>query len=106
MFPSPDNAKSHLPQRITPTVLEGKAISKPIPNYPWLARVLNVTGEVKVYVVIDESGKVTEAKARSGPRLLKRVAAEAALKACFTPTLLSGKPIKVTGLITYRFEMK
>jgi len=61
---------------------------------------------VQVQVLIDESGAVTAAKALSGPRLLKRVAVEAAGEARFTPTLLSGQPVKVTGVITYRFRLE
>ena len=100
------NAKSHSAQLITPSVLEGKAISKPAPAYPWLAQLLEVSGDVQVDVLIDESGAVTEAKALTGPRLLKGPAVEAARKARFTPTLLSGQPIKVTGRITYKFKLE
>jgi TonB family protein len=35
--------------------------------------------------------------------ILAEAAREAALKARFTPTLLSGKPVKVEGVITYNF---
>jgi len=100
------NAKSQSAQLITPSVLEGRAISKPAPDYPWLAEVLEISGDVQVQVLIDESGAVTAAKALSGPRLLKRVAVEAAGEARFTPTLLSGQPVKVTGVITYRFRLE
>jgi len=89
---------------ITPSVLEGQAIRKPAPTYPWLARLLEISGDVQVDVVIDEMGAVTEAKALTGPRLLKRPAVEAARKARFTPTLLSGQPVKVSGRITYKFK--
>jgi TonB family protein len=98
------NSKSQSAQLITPSVLEGKAISKPAPAYPWLAAVLEISGNVQVDVVIDELGTVTVAEAVSGPLLLKRVAVEAARKARFTPTLLSGQPVKVKGVITYHFS--
>jgi outer membrane biosynthesis protein TonB len=72
------NAKSQSAQLITPSVLEGKAISKPAPSYPWRAQLLEISGEVQVDIVINESGAVIEAKALTGPRLLKRPAVDAA----------------------------
>lgn len=101
-----NECKPQSAQLITPSVLEGKAISKPVPAYPWLARLLDISGDVEVNVVIDESGAVIEAKASTGPRLLKGPAVEAARKARFTPTLLTGQPIKVTGRITYKFKLE
>jgi protein TonB len=94
------------PNLISPSVIEGKAVSKPQPAYPWLARTLEISGDVAVDVVVDESGNVTAAKPTSGPFLLRRAAVDAAYKARFTPTLLSGQPVKVKGLITYRFRLE
>jgi protein TonB len=55
--------------------------------------------------LIDEQGHVVSAKAASGPPLLLSAAVQAAYKATFTPTLLSGRPVKVTGVITYNFVL-
>jgi TonB family protein len=85
-------------------VLDGRAISKPAPQYP--QEPLRVAGEVRVRVVIDETGRVISAKAVSGHPLLQAAAVAAARKAVFAPTLLSGKPVKVTGVLTYRFESR
>jgi periplasmic protein TonB len=98
-------ANSESAQLITPSVLEGKALSKPVPSYPWIAQLFEVSGDVRVDVVIDESGNVTAANAISGPRLLRAAAVEAARKARFSPTLLSGRAVKVKGLITYQFKL-
>ena len=62
-----------------------------------------VTGSVQVQVLIDESGKVISAKALCGHPLLQRAGVKAAYVAKFTPTFLSGSPVKVTGVITYKF---
>jgi protein TonB len=91
---------------ISPGVIEGKAVSKPQPAYPLLARALEISGDVAVDVVIDESGNVSAARPTSGPLLLRQAAVDAAYKARFTPTLLSGQPVKVKGLITYRFRLE
>jgi len=59
---------------------------------------------VVVMVEIDEQGKVTGAKDLcQGLPYLSESAVNAALKARFSPTMLSGTPVKVTGVIQYNF---
>ncbi|HEX8685129.1 MAG TPA: energy transducer TonB, partial [Pyrinomonadaceae bacterium] len=65
----------------------------------------HASGLVVVEVVIDGSGKVISAKAVRGPVLLMQSAEMAARLARFTPTLLSGQPMKVVGVITYNFTL-
>lgn len=86
-------------------VLNGTAISLPSPTYPEPARRLRVGGLVTVEVVVDETGKVIAAVATSGPSMLRDVAVQAALRARFSPTKLSGQPVKVSGLINYKFAL-
>jgi hypothetical protein len=66
---------------------------------------MRASGIVSVAVVLDESGKVISAIATSGPTMLRDVAVQAALKARFSPTKLSGQPVKVAGLINYKFAL-
>jgi periplasmic protein TonB len=87
-------------------ILNGKAISLPAPSYPDAARRARVSGVVEVEVIIDISGKVISAKALRGPGLLQQAAEMAAKQARFTPTLLSGQPMKVVGVITYNFTLQ
>lgn len=84
-------------------VLNGKAISLPKPTYPPIARQAHASGTVVVQVTIDENGSVISAHAVSGHPLLQAVAVAAARGARFSPTKLSGQPVKVTGVITYNF---
>ena len=84
-------------------VVNGKAISLPKPKYPADARAAHVSGTVAVEVLIDESGEVVSSKATSGNPLLVDAAETAACSARFSPTLLSGQPVKVSGVITYNF---
>ena len=87
-------------------VLNGKALSLPPPAYPELARRAGASGVVEVEVVIDVTGKVISAKATSGPGVLRQAAEMAAKLARFGPTLLSGQPMKVSGVITYNFTLQ
>jgi periplasmic protein TonB len=86
-------------------VLNGTAISLPSPSYPETARRLRMVGVVSVEVVVDETGKVISAVASSGPAVLRDVAVQAAMRARFSPTKLSGQPVKVSGVINYRFAL-
>jgi TonB family protein len=91
------------PEKFTFGVTRGKIISNPKPEYPAAARQQRIAGAVTVQLVINEEGKVTSAKAVSGPSELHEAAEAAALKARFEPTRLSGKPVTVNGVITYNF---
>lgn len=94
-------AVSHAP--ISGGVLNGKAISLPQPPYPPAARAVHASGAVNVQVTVDEKGNVTSASAVSGHPLLRAAATAAARQARFSPTKLSGAPVKVTGVIVYNF---
>ena len=86
-------------------VLNGMALNLPAPIYPELARRMRVSGVVEVEVILDENGKVLSAKAVSGPSGLRDVSVQAAYRARFSPTKLSGQPVKVAGQINYRFTL-
>jgi periplasmic protein TonB len=103
--PPPPEAPKPTPPRapISGGVLNGKAISLPKPQYPQIARAAHASGTVTVQVLIDENGNVVSAHAVSGHPLLQAVAVQAARGARFSPTKLSGQPVKVTGVITYNF---
>jgi Ca-activated chloride channel family protein len=84
-------------------VLNSRAKSLPVPTYPEAARRMRVVGMVAVEVMVDESGKVIEARALSGPALLREAAVGAARQARFPQTLVSGQPARLTGVINYNF---
>jgi TonB family protein len=65
---------------------------------------MRASGSVSVRVTVDESGKITSANAVSGHPLLRAAAVAAARRAKFQPTMLSGKPVKTTGVLVYKFD--
>ncbi len=101
--PPPPPAPTPRRAPISGGVLNGKAISLPKPAYPPIARQAHASGTVVVQVTIDENGNVISARAVSGHPLLQAVSVGAARGARFSPTKLSGQPVKVTGVITYNF---
>ncbi len=86
-------------------VLNGKAVDLPMPEYPPMAKQARVSGTVTVEVVIDEMGKVVSARALTGSGMLQPAAVNAAKRARFSPTMLSGQPVKAIGTINYNFSL-
>lgn len=91
------------PKKVSLGVINGKASRLVTPPYPPAAKAVRAAGAVNVSVSIDESGNVVSASAVSGHPLLRQAAESAARQSKFTPTVLSGQPVKVTGIIVYNF---
>ena len=92
-------------QRVPSSVISSKVLSKPAPPYPKIAIATRTQGPVNVEILVDEEGKVISARAVDGPAMLRQAAEQAARQARFTPTLLGGRPVKVSGVITYNFVL-
>jgi periplasmic protein TonB len=75
------------------------------PFYPDAAKRARVSGTVVVEVVVDEEGNVTSAKVLCGPDVFYEASVQAALKWRFTPTRLSGSPVKVVGTIIFNYNI-
>jgi len=65
-----------------------------------------IQGLVQVQVVVDESGRVVSANATSGDPQLQKSAVEAAYKARFAPTILSGQAVRIQGVLNYNFTIQ
>ena len=98
----PDNVEKK-PKKINAGIVNGKATWLPEPSYPAAARANRVSGVVLVQVLIDEKGKVILAGVSSGHPLLQAGARTAACLSKFSPTKVLGEPVKVSGIITYKF---
>lgn len=85
--------------------LIGYATKKQNPVYPTVARSMRMTGVVKVEVVIDEEGKVSEVQNTDGPTLLQGAAQDAVKKWKFKPFTRDGEPVKATGFISFNFAL-
>lgn len=110
-----------VPKSINGGVLNGKAVSLPKPVYPASAKAAGVSGAVKVQIIIDEAGLVESARAVADDEecdkgetpgvsdrcralaSLRDAAERVATQAQFSPTRLSGNPVKVKGVIVYNF---
>ncbi|MEO6050672.1 MAG: energy transducer TonB [Pyrinomonadaceae bacterium] len=102
-FRSSRSESNNNPKTIDGGVINGKATSLPLPAYPAAARAVKAGGAVAVQVVIDETGNVISANAVSGHPLLRQAASDAAMSAKFSPTLLQGEAVKVSGVLMHNF---
>ncbi len=76
-----------------------RARTKVQPMYPELARKMNITGTVKVEVVVAPDGTVKEAKVVGGHPVLASAALEAISKWRFEPAAEES-----TGIVNFKFE--
>ena len=98
-----DVSKTEGSKEVQGTIINGKALSLPKPNYPFKAAVKGARGTVSVQVVVGEDGRVLSTAALNGHQALRETSSKAACKAIFSPTTLDGAPVKVSGIITYNF---
>lgn len=84
-------------------VIRGTAKSQVKPVYPPLAQNAHVTGDVQIEITISEQGDVIAARVVSGHPLLQQAALTAAKQWKFNTTLLNNNPVKVSGVLTFRF---
>lgn len=92
--------------RVGGRVRPPKIILKVTPNYPALAKMAHVSGDVQIEAVLDEQGDVTEMKIVSGPPLLYQAALEALAKWRFEPTYLNDQPVSVQLIVTVSFRLE
>ncbi len=92
-----------LPSVCDGVVLNSIVVSAPNPEYPSEAETAAVVGSVAVRVKIDEKGNVIKAEVCSGHALLRESATNSAKQTKFAPTILSGKSVKVSGILIYYF---
>jgi TonB family protein len=76
-----------------------RAKSKAQPTYPELARRMNISGTVKIEVVVAPNGSVKEARVIGGHPVLATSALDAAKRWRFEPA-----PAESTGIIDFKFE--
>lgn len=83
-----------------------RAISRPDPAYPVLAKQARISGVVTIDCVIDEHGNVVQAKAVSGSPLLISSALQAVMQWKYEPSYLNGEPISIAMHVDVNFALQ
>ncbi len=95
-----------MPQRVDLGELSGKAVNLVRPEYTDEAKKARTSGEVKLALELDESGRVTSvARLTVLPNGLTERAIEAARASKFIPAMRDGKPARGQGILTYSFRI-
>lgn len=100
--PAPTD-NSATPQLVSTGSLSGRETKRVTPIYPKVARNAGVSGTVRVFAIVDESGKIWITNSE-GPNLLRKAAEDAARSWTFPPTIFAGKPARVAGYLDFDFK--
>lgn len=92
-----------LPLMVNGGVLNGKATYLPKPSYPAQARAERISGSISLKILVNEEGNVTRVGFHNGNAVFLPGVLSAVCQAKFSPMTLQGRPIKLTGTITYNF---
>lgn len=85
--------------------LNPRATRRVVPVYPQIAKNAASQGLVRVFVIVDEQGNVSEIAKTEGPPLLRGAAEDAARRWKFSPAAVDGKPVRITGFIEFNFAL-
>jgi protein TonB len=80
------------------------ATEKVSPTYPQAAKVMRMTGVVRVELVVDENGEASVENA-TGPAMLQRAAQDAVKRWKFKPFTRDGQPVKAKGYVNFNFNL-
>lgn len=112
--PEPAAVAAKEPETVTPTVETGPlvvgslvnyATTKPQPVYSSAARSAGARGVVRVDVIVDENGQVSEINGASGHSLLQAAAKDAIKRWRFRPFMRDGQPVRASGFVSFNFAM-
>lgn len=105
--PPPPPPKAVVPQkiRVGGQVEAARGIYNPSPQYPPLAKMARVQGEVRLSAVISKDGTIQDLKVISGHPLLVQAALSAVKQWRYEPYLLDGVPVEVDTEIDVNFTL-
>jgi TonB family protein len=96
------------PIRIDPARgIKGPAVTKSVkPEHPLVAMQARVSGTVVLEALVDEQGRVADARVIKSIPLLDRAALDAAKLWEFTPTVVNGEAVPVLVMLEMNFALK
>lgn len=75
------------------------------PDYPQMARIAHIQGDVVLRIRVDKEGHVADEKALSGHPILIQSALDAVKKWEYKPVIVNGQPVEVLAQVMIRFHM-
>jgi len=83
---------------------EAMLLYKVVPEYPRLAQISGVQGDVKLHAIIAKDGTIQSLTVTSGHSLLTKAAVDAVQQWRYRPYMLNGDPVEVETVITVSFK--
>lgn len=105
-IPPPAAKPRARPQLMSEGVMAAALIRRVQPGYPDAARLMHLSGEVRLRAIIATDGSVRELTLLSGNPLLAQSAMAAVREWRYRPTLLNGEAVAVETYITVSFVME
>jgi periplasmic protein TonB len=99
----PPRAASH-PIRVS-NMNEGSLVQRVQPEYPALAKIGHIQGEVVLSAIISKEGTIENLRVLSGHPMLVRAAIDAVHRWRYRPYVLNNEPVEVETQITVNFSL-
>lgn len=84
--------------------MDAMLINKVIPDYPTIARLAGVQGDIKLHAIIARDGTIQSLTITSGPPMLQEAALKAVQQWRYRPYMLNGEAVEVETIITVSFK--
>lgn len=91
--------------RVEPADLERLLIHSIAPEYPDVARLAGIEGDVTLRILVGEDGTIRDITPLSGPPILARAAVRAVEQWRYVPVLVDGHPVGVVSTVTLAFRL-
>jgi len=92
--------------RVAPTEQQKHLVASVPPNYPEVARLAGIEGDVTLRILVGEDGTVRDLRPVSGPPVLARAAMRAVEQWRYAPALVDGRPVDVVTTVTFAFHLR
>lgn len=86
------------------SVMTGMVDRKVLPQYPKVALIKGIQGEVVFKIVVDENGKIVRSEPVSGDPLLVAAVEDAIAHYRFRPYVVNGSPARVESQLGFQFS--
>lgn len=91
--------------RVEPAEQQKRLILAVAPEYPDVARLAGIEGDVTLRILIGEDGTIRDVAPVSGPPVLARAAVRAVEQWRYAPVLVDGRPVGVVSTVTLAFRL-
>ena len=105
-LPLPPKPKPEKPRPMSEGVMEAALLSKVQPQYPVAARLMHLSGTVRLQAIIGKDGRVRDVEVLSGNPILAQAALAAVREWRYRPTELNHEIVEVETEITVNFILQ